>query len=230
MKCSHLNSKIICWKFGILSAAVITILSLFPQIHFLLKRGNSWNGFYVMTHEDELIYSAYVNALIDKRPRRSDPFTGQDDSPDAPLRESPLSIQFVPAYAIAIPARFLGATVATAFIVLTSVTAFAMWALVSDAVNNLIKLRKKYFGGWSDIATHATTCVDGDVLKVVTSGNYITCYHNGASRITHSSSDMNTHTKHGIGHFSGTTPGLMTSLSCCNSGEGEIAVGGDWAE
>ena len=63
-------------------------------------------------------YSAYVQALIDGRPRRSDAYTGRDDRPGHPQPESLFSIQFVPAYLIAVPARALGLSSSTAFIIL----------------------------------------------------------------------------------------------------------------
>jgi hypothetical protein len=73
---------------------------------------------------DEAYYAAYVNALIDGRPRRNDPFGGQDDSPTHRLPESLYSVQFLPAYAVAIPARLFRISASTAFIILTPTTAF----------------------------------------------------------------------------------------------------------
>lgn len=89
-----------------------------PQIHFWLVRGSQWNGAYTILQPDELLYSAYVNALIDGRPRRNDPVSGRDDHPQAPLPESLFSIQSVPPYVIAFFARPFGASASTAFIVL----------------------------------------------------------------------------------------------------------------
>jgi hypothetical protein len=85
---------------------------------------------------DEAYYAAYVNALIDGRPRRNDPFGGKDDSPTQPLPESLYSIQFLPAYAVALPARLLGVSASTAFIVLTPIAALlasmaVFWLLIS---------------------------------------------------------------------------------------------------
>jgi hypothetical protein len=74
---------------------------------------------------DEVAYSAYINALIEGRPRRSDPYTGRDDREDDPQPESLFSIQFVPAYMIALPARMFGVSAATAFTVLTPLAAGA---------------------------------------------------------------------------------------------------------
>jgi len=91
-----------------------------PQIHFWFVRGSKWHGSYTILQPDELLYSAYVNALIDGRPRRNDPATGQDDHPQTPLPESLFSIQFIPAYAVAFLARAFGASASTAFIGLTA--------------------------------------------------------------------------------------------------------------
>jgi len=79
-------------KWCVLAATAITLLSFLPQIHFWLVRGSQWQGAYAMLQGDEILYSTYINALIDGRPRRTDPFAGQDDHPQAPLPES--SFQF----------------------------------------------------------------------------------------------------------------------------------------
>jgi len=116
--------------------AGITLLALAPQIHFWIVRGSQWNGAYAILQPDELLYSSYVNALIDRRPLRNDPASGRDDHPLAPIPESLFSIQFIPAYAIALPARALGLSASTAFIVLMGVAGLlaslsVLWLLVS---------------------------------------------------------------------------------------------------
>ena len=108
-------------KWCALAASVMVLLSLLPQIHLWVVRGKEWNGAYTSTHGDESVYSAYVNALINGRPRRYDPFTGQDKN--AGLPESTFSIQFIPGYAVAYLARLTGASASSAFIVLTAIAA-----------------------------------------------------------------------------------------------------------
>lgn len=103
----------------------ITLLAIYPQINLWLGRGTSWQGSYVLVQGDEDAYSAYINALINGRPRRNDPHTGRDDAPGAPQPESLFSIQFIPAYAIALPARAFGLTASTAFIVVMAFAAIA---------------------------------------------------------------------------------------------------------
>jgi hypothetical protein len=112
------------WKWGALAALAITLIALYPQINLWLARGAQWQGSYVLTQGDEIAYSAYVNALIDGRPRKNDPFNGRDVLPGQPAYESLNSIQFVPAYAIALPARAFGLSASTAFIWLLVFAAF----------------------------------------------------------------------------------------------------------
>jgi len=116
----------------------MVLLSLIPQIHLWIVRGREWNGAYVSPQGDEPLYSAYVNALINGRARKNDPFDGKDSSANAPLPESIFSIQFVPAYAIALPARALGASASTAFIVLIAVAAFLSSLSVFWLLNSVV--------------------------------------------------------------------------------------------
>ena len=118
----HVN---IDWKWGGLAALALTILALYPQLHLWAHLGRSWAGAYAYFDTDEVAYSAYLQALIDGRPRRCDPFTGRDDRQDKPLPESVLSIQFIPPYLAAIPARVLGLSASSVFIVLMPMVAVA---------------------------------------------------------------------------------------------------------
>ena len=108
-------------KLGTLTATAILLLCLMPQIHFWFVRGTDWHGAYATLQGDEFLYSAYVNALIDGRPRRNDPFAGRDSTHASPLPESTFSIQFIPSFVIAWLARAYGVSASTAFIVLIAV-------------------------------------------------------------------------------------------------------------
>jgi len=123
------------WRWGLLAALALMLLSLFPQAHLCYTRGRDWQGSFAHFYSDEPAYAAYVNALIDGRPRRNDPYTGHDDRADAPLAESLFSIQFVPAYMLSIPARALGLTTSTMFILLmpfiAGMSALAIFWLLS---------------------------------------------------------------------------------------------------
>jgi hypothetical protein len=116
---SYLIASIVRFKWCALAVTAITFLSLMPQIHLGLVRGRDWNGAYVSPQGDEPLYSAYINALIDGRTRKNDPFGGKNSSAKAPLPESTFSIQFIPAYLISFLSRIFGASSSTAFIVLT---------------------------------------------------------------------------------------------------------------
>jgi hypothetical protein len=107
--------------FGIFAAVVVSVITLLPQIYLCYQRGSDWNGQYALFDSDEIAYAAYVRALMDHRPRRNDPYTGLDNT----QAETLYSIQFIPAYSIAIPARLARISASTAFIVLSVSVAFA---------------------------------------------------------------------------------------------------------
>jgi hypothetical protein len=118
-------------RYGLLAATIVTLIAVAPQLYFCFLRGAQWNGAYAQTHGDESVYAAYLNALIDGRPRRNNPYTGRDDSQaslaqrDQPAAESYLSVQPFPAVFVATIARAMHLSTAKAFIGLTALTAFA---------------------------------------------------------------------------------------------------------
>lgn len=116
--------KTIRWRWGVVAAAAMTLLALMPQLFLWHVRERAWQGAAAYFYTDEPAYAAYVNALRDGRPR-NDPYTGVDDTPATPLPESLFSIQFVPAYLIALPARALGLSTVTAFILLVPLVTFS---------------------------------------------------------------------------------------------------------
>src|SRR5881394_3280531 len=112
------------WRWSVGAAIAVALLGLLPQLHFRINRGCNWQGANAIMHPDEVAYSAYVASLIRGRPRRNDPTTGRKDEPGTPLPESLFSIQLVPAYAVALPARWLGLSAATVFIIFPAVFGF----------------------------------------------------------------------------------------------------------
>ena len=96
------------WQLGLVAAVFLTIFCLYPQLKMVYLRGSDWNGHYAYNDIDEVAYASYVRALIDGRPRRNDPYSGRDDSPNTPQPESLFSIQFAAPYTLALPARLLG--------------------------------------------------------------------------------------------------------------------------
>jgi hypothetical protein len=113
------------WRLGVLAGIAMLILALYPQLNLWVTRGSAWNGAYAYNDIDEVAYAAYLQALIDGRPRRNDPFIGRDDAPNARQPESLFSIQFIPPYAIALFARPLGINASWAMIITGALAAFA---------------------------------------------------------------------------------------------------------
>ncbi len=107
-----------------LAATCMALLALYPQLNLWAMRGGDWQGSYAHIDSDEVAYAAYIQALIDGRPRRNDPYTGRDDDSARPQTESLFSIQFIPPYAIALPARVFGLSAQTVFILLLPLIAF----------------------------------------------------------------------------------------------------------
>lgn len=131
------------WKYALASAAAAFILALYPQISLWATQGTNWHGSYYVSNYDEVAYSAYISALINGEPRKNDPFLGQRDTPETPQPETLYSIQFVPAYAIALPAKVTGISASTAFIFLITFLAIfsalsIFWLLYETTGDNLL--------------------------------------------------------------------------------------------
>lgn len=120
----QLNQIKLRWRLGVLAGIAMMILALYPQLNLWAMRGHDWNGAYAYNDIDEVAYAAYLQALIDGRPRRNDPYTGRDDTPDARQPESLFSIQFIPPYAIALVARPFGLSASTMMIAVSAFAAF----------------------------------------------------------------------------------------------------------
>lgn len=106
-------------KIALIACAFVVCITSLPQLYLKYIRGAAYNGSCAYLDTDEFSYAAYTNALIDGRPRKNDPYSGVDNGP----HESLFSIQFLPAYLAALPARILHVSGATSFIVLTPVVA-----------------------------------------------------------------------------------------------------------
>ena len=112
------------WRFGIIAGLFLAVFSLYPQLKLIYNRGSEWNGNYAYNDIDEVAYASYLKALIDGRPRKNDPYTGRDESPETPQQESLFSIQFAAPYSIAIPARILGIGAPWAMTISGAIAAF----------------------------------------------------------------------------------------------------------
>ncbi|QYO66495.1 hypothetical protein [Leptolyngbya sp. 7M] len=122
------------WRFGVLAGIFLALFCLYPQMKMFYLRGSEWNGHYAYNDIDEVAYASYVRALIDGRPRKNDPYSGRDQTPEVPQPESLFSIQFAAPYTISIPARIFGVGTPMAMILAGAIAGFfaaflAFWLL-----------------------------------------------------------------------------------------------------
>ncbi len=110
------------WRLGVLPALAIAILSIYPQLDLWRTQKTSS---YATLEFDEVAYSAYLNALIEGRSRRNDPYLGVSDSPTTPQPETLFSVQFLPPYFLALPARLLHLDASQVFIIVAPLAALA---------------------------------------------------------------------------------------------------------
>ncbi len=163
-------SKTTEWKFALWGAVAVTLLALYPQLLMWGIRGREWNGAYAEFHGDEWAYSAYVQALIDGRPRRNDPYTGRDDRPNQPQPESLFSIQFAPAYLIALPARLLGISSSTAFIALGFLVPFFSCLSIFWLIVNLTQDHRLAAAGSVMVLCFGALAAGGGIVDAFGSG------------------------------------------------------------
>ena len=130
------------WKYGVLVGLISIFFGLYPQIDLWQKRGTDFQGTFASNDLDEIAYAAYLQALIDGRPRKNDPYSGRDESPENPQPESIFSIQFLPPLVLSIPARIVGANASQMFTATSAIfiflTALAMFWLISLITGNEI--------------------------------------------------------------------------------------------
>jgi hypothetical protein len=112
------------WTLGILAGIILSIFSVYPQYHLQQLRGESFEGAFASCDLDEMAYASYLQALIDGRPRKNDPYTGRDSTAEHPQKESLFSIQFLPNYLSAVPARLLHLSASQMMPVVSVVSAF----------------------------------------------------------------------------------------------------------
>lgn len=114
------------WRFGILAGFIVAVFAVYPQLALFDERGGAanWNGAFASNDLDEVAYAAYLQALVDGRPRKNDPYSGRDESAEAPQPESIFSIQFLPPAILAIPARVFNLDASQTFICLSALAAF----------------------------------------------------------------------------------------------------------
>ncbi|MDH3492162.1 MAG: hypothetical protein OEM82_01320 [Acidobacteriota bacterium] len=118
-----------CWAYACVAGIFLAVFAAYPQLKLWTSGTSQWQGHYAYNDIDEVAYAAYLKALIDGRPRKNDPYTGRDESPESPQPESLFSIQFASPYMVALPARLLGISAPTAM-TLAGVMAAIMSAFI----------------------------------------------------------------------------------------------------
>ena len=156
---------------GIVAGIFLATFCLYPQFKMLYLRGDAWNGHYAYNDIDEVAYASYVRALIDGRPRKNDPYSGRDDSPETPQAESLFSIQFAAPYTIAIPARLLGVSTPWAMTISGALAGFlaalaAFWLIARMTGSSWYGM----FGSISVFAGGALTAGEGAILEILFGG------------------------------------------------------------
>jgi len=110
------------WRYGLFTALLITLLSIWPQLDLWWVRGSDYQGAYAFAQYDEDMYAQYLNGIIAGRPRRSDPLIELQGDQVTP--ESFFSIQFVQPFLLAMVARVTGLSTWRIFILLSPLVAF----------------------------------------------------------------------------------------------------------
>jgi len=133
------------WRYGILAGVFLAIFACYPQFKMLYLQGENWHGHYAYNDIDEVAYAAYLKALIDGRPRKNDPYSGNDDSRENPQPESLFSIQFAAPYLIAIPARLFGISAPTAMTLAGALAGFfsalmCFWLIVAITEDSIFAM------------------------------------------------------------------------------------------
>jgi len=130
------NKRLIRWKFGALAGLAVALVTMIPQLSLWIERGREVQGAYAIVDPDELVYSAYLNSIINRRSRRNDPYFGGTST----KHETYFSIQFLPAYALAFVANLFSISAATVFILFTPLFAFlsslAVFWLLSEVTGD----------------------------------------------------------------------------------------------
>jgi len=148
------------WPVAVVIAFCLALVALIPQLCVFAAKQDAWAGSYVSFDFDEPAYSAYLGALIDGKPRLNDPYTGRSDQPYSVQPETLFSIQFIPAYLLAIPARFFGLSASTMLIALRPLVAFLSALAVFWLLNSISRHK-----GVSAVGTIIVLCLGSFVTS-----------------------------------------------------------------
>lgn len=116
------NKGFILWS--VLAGIIISGFGLGSQISLWIERGGDWKGIYTIIDYDEPFYAAYVQSLVDGKPRRNNPYSGAADNTETPQKESYLSMQFLASYPTVLLANIFGLSISNTMILLTAIIGF----------------------------------------------------------------------------------------------------------
>ena len=116
------NKGFILWS--VLAGITISGFGLGSQVSLWIERGGDWKGIYTIIDYDEPFYAAYVQSLVDGKPRRNNPYSGAADNTETPQKESYLSIQFLASYPTVLLAKVFGLSISNTMILLTAIIGF----------------------------------------------------------------------------------------------------------
>lgn len=109
---------------AILTGLIIAGFAIYPQIELLMGCENKCNNIYAISDFDEPFYAAYLQSLIDGKPRRNSPFSGTVDSSETPQKESYLSIQFLATYPLVFLAQTFNLSISQLMILCSLIVSF----------------------------------------------------------------------------------------------------------
>lgn len=119
-----ISTKKSFWLLLCLVGIIFVLFAMAPQFSLWKERGGNWNGAYALQDFDEPAYAAYLQSIIDGKPRKNSPYSGAVDSPKNNLNESLFSIQFLAFYPTAVIAKLLGISASGAMILQTILVGF----------------------------------------------------------------------------------------------------------
>ncbi|MEP7076213.1 MAG: hypothetical protein ABI878_10410 [Acidobacteriota bacterium] len=137
LQVSRISGLVILWALA--AGLIVSAFAFSLQIDLWRERGSDWQGSFATVDYDEPFYAAYLQSVIDGKPRRNSPYTGVRDSIESPQKESYLSIQFLSFYPVAIIARVVGLSSSTAMIVLAPVVGFLSAIFLFFLIHPLIE-------------------------------------------------------------------------------------------
>ncbi len=107
--------------FAVIAGFAVVLLAIIPQIYFQYHRSENYNGSTFLYNGDEVYYASYLQFIIDGRPRKGNLVVGEEVPQGY---ETYFSIQFIPAYLVALFSKLFGVSADGSFIFLSVIFGF----------------------------------------------------------------------------------------------------------